>query len=89
MAGKKLTVGAVIEEPGSTKATKTGSWRSFKPIIDYEKCIKCGMCWKNCPDGAIDFKDGKYVINYDYCKGCLICMAECPAKAISKELEEK
>jgi pyruvate ferredoxin oxidoreductase delta subunit len=86
---KKLTLGAVIEEPGSTKANKTGSWRSFRPVIDSEKCIKCGMCWKVCPDAAIVFKDGKYEVDYDYCKGCLICVNECPVKAIEKKLEEK
>jgi pyruvate ferredoxin oxidoreductase delta subunit len=89
MDEKKLTIGAVIEEPASTRATKTGSWRAFRPVLDSKKCIKCGTCWKFCPDSAIDFKDGGYSVNYDYCKGCLICFKECPVKAISRELEEK
>lgn len=86
---KKLTVGAVIEEPGSTRKNKTGSWREARPVLDSAKCIKCGICWKSCPDSAIDFVDGKFMINYDYCKGCLICANECPVKAISKAVEEK
>ena len=86
---KELTIGCVVEKPASTKANKTGSWRSFRPILDQAKCIKCSTCWKVCPDCAIEFIDGKYLINYDYCKGCLICLNECPVKAISQELEEK
>ena len=85
-----LTTGAVILEPGSTKKYKTGEWRTYIPIIDQEKCIKCGKCWMVCPDAAI-FKtpEGKFMINYTYCKGCLLCEKECPLKAISHKVEEK
>ncbi len=85
-----LNTGAVIRTPGNTKKYHTGSWRTFRPVIDQKTCIKCGTCWRVCPDAAIYIdKDGKYRINYDYCKGCLICFRECPVKAISKELEQK
>jgi len=89
-SGVPLTIGAMITEPGSTKKYKTGDWRTFKPEIDQAKCIKCGKCWLNCPDGAIyKDKDGKFQVNYDYCKGCLICAKECPVKCISYKVEEK
>jgi 2-oxoacid:acceptor oxidoreductase delta subunit (pyruvate/2-ketoisovalerate family) len=74
---------------GSMLQNKTGSWRNVRPIIDYEKCIKCFICWKICPEPAIDLKDELPVINYDYCKGCLMCMEECPKDAISYEKEGK
>ena len=68
----------------------TGSWRTFRPVIDHIKCIKCSICWRVCPDAAIYVdKEEKYQVNYDYCKGCLICVHECPVKAINKELEQK
>jgi len=72
----------------STKENKTGSWKTFKPVVT-DKCIGCGLCAKFCPEGCIEIKEfqgkKKAVINYDYCKGCLICMNQCPVKAIKKE----
>ncbi len=82
-------------------ANKTGVWRTFRPVINYEKCIRCYICWKFCPEPAISFVPGdKYPapsenfmkrdaveINYDYCKGCGICANECPKAAIDFVLE--
>jgi len=92
-AGKSaipINKGAVVLEPGSTMKYETGEWRTYIPIIDQAKCIKCGKCWSVCPDAAI-FKaeDGTFRINYTYCKGCLLCEGECPVKAISHKVEEK
>ncbi len=81
---------------------KTGGWRTFRPVINYEKCIRCYICWKFCPEPAIFFappdkypapkealaKFDTIEINYDYCKGCGICANECPTKAIDMVLEE-
>ncbi len=81
---------------------KTGGWRTFRPVIDYEKCIRCYICWKFCPDTAIYFaKPDKHPapkdalakfdtveIDYDYCKGCGICANECPVNAIELILEQ-
>ncbi len=78
------SVGAVVRDPGSSVKNKTGSWRTFKPILDKEKCIDCGNCILFCPEGCIT-KD--YDIDYDYCKGCGICAEECPVKAIKMERE--
>lgn len=85
----KITVGGVIYQPCSSKEYKTGGWRTFKPIIDKEKCIACWRCWDFCPDGAILKKDEKACVDYDYCKGCGICAYECPTKAIEMVYEEK
>jgi pyruvate ferredoxin oxidoreductase delta subunit len=86
----KFNKGAVIHDAGSTKKYKTGDWRTYKPVIDKEKCIRCGKCWLNCPDACYTKdKDGFFVIDYDYCKGCLICEKECPVKCISHIVEEK
>ncbi len=77
-----VSIGAAISEPGSTKKNKTGSWRTFKPIQDSEKCVECGLCYLYCPEGCIDLK---FQPDYDYCKGCGICANECPVNAIKME----
>ncbi len=62
---------------------KTGGWRALKPVIDYNKCVNCLLCWLFCPEMTIHWTGEKVVIDYDYCKGCGICAHECPVKAIS------
>ena len=73
---------------GSMKINKTASWRSIRPIIIEEKCKRCMICWKFCPEPAIRAEDPP-VIDYDYCKGCGICIEECPFDAIVSEKEGK
>ncbi|HMK54944.1 MAG TPA: pyruvate synthase subunit PorD [Methanobacteriaceae archaeon] len=77
-----VTIGASVKEPGSTRQNKTGSWRTFKPILDKDKCIDCGNCILFCPEGCIN---QEHDIDYDYCKGCGICAEECPVEAIKME----
>ncbi|MFA4941493.1 MAG: 4Fe-4S binding protein [Patescibacteria group bacterium] len=84
----------ITAKPGSTKKNKTGGWRTFKPKIDLEKCIGCGLCARICPEGIIEMKNDKEgklkpEVDYDYCKGCGACAAECPVKAIIMELDKK
>jgi 2-oxoacid:acceptor oxidoreductase delta subunit (pyruvate/2-ketoisovalerate family) len=68
----------------------TGDWRTFRPVIDKEKCNKCYICWMYCPEAVIDVdEEGFPVIDYDYCKGCLICVTECPKQAIAQIREKE
>jgi len=70
---------------GSFVENETGTWRTFKPIMDHEKCISCMMCWFFCPEGCIQKSEAdekKLDIDYKYCKGCGICASECPVNAI-------
>jgi pyruvate ferredoxin oxidoreductase delta subunit len=87
---QEVTIGGIIYEPGSSANTKTGGWRTFKPIFDSDKCKRCGICVKFCPEGIIEVtKEKGAQADYDYCKGCGICAVECPFKAIKMEVEEK
>jgi len=85
----KVALGGHVKDVGSSKNTKTGGWRTFKPVIDNERCVDCGTCWTFCPEPCITREDGKYIVDFDYCKGCGICAYECPVKAIEMILEEK
>jgi len=82
---------SISTKPNSSEENKTGSWRTQKPIIDFEKCIGCSRCAKICPEACIAMKNakkdknGKPIIDYSYCKGCGLCAAECPVKAIKME----
>jgi 2-oxoisovalerate ferredoxin oxidoreductase delta subunit len=93
--GDKIIFDKVEEMPlasisvGDMGWNRTGSWRSVKPIIDYEACINCMQCWKSCPDVSIRIEEETPVINYTYCKGCGICAEECPVDAITLEREVK
>jgi len=88
---KDIPIGGLILEPGNAINYKTGSWRTFKPIRDEEKCTHCLLCWIYCPDSSIIVEEGKVKgIDYEHCKGCGICSTQCPVKAIKmvKEVKE-
>lgn len=86
---KELAIGAMIIEPGNSVEYNVAQWRVFKPILDKNKCTKCGLCWIFCPEGAIiRNEDETYEINLSFCKGCGICQRSCNAKAITMVKEE-
>jgi 2-oxoacid:acceptor oxidoreductase delta subunit (pyruvate/2-ketoisovalerate family) len=72
----------MLPKSKSSFSNKTGSWRTFRPAIDNDKCIGCQLCVKLCPEGCIKMADSKAVIDFDYCKGCGLCADQCPMKAI-------
>lgn len=69
---------------GTSKKFKTGSWKSQRPEIDNEKCIRCQQCVKSCPENSLSLDKEKNEIKFnpDFCKGCGICSEKCPAGAI-------
>lgn len=62
-----------------------------KPAIDKERCIRCWLCIKACPDRAIsvDKETKKPSIWLGRCTFCGECAEACPTKAIvmTKEFE--
>lgn len=86
---ERILPGGMIDQPGSSKNYKTGTWRTQKPVWDKDKCNHCGLCVNYCPENCIPFKNNKRgETDFDYCKGCLICVQVCPLKAI-KMIREK
>ena len=49
--------------------------------LDRSLCVKCRLCIKNCPVGAIS---DDFVIDNNKCTRCNSCMAACPKKAIRR-----
>lgn len=76
----------IVFDPGNSKTYKTGDWKSKKPVVMFEKCSKCKLCFIYCPEFCIrQQSDGFFVADLDYCKGCGICAKECPKEAITME----
>jgi len=77
---EEITLTPISDTPSTMNIT--GLWRVVKPVVDKEKCKKCTICWKFCPDAAIPLVDGDPIGDLRYCKGCGICAFECPSKCI-------
>ncbi len=79
-----------VLDVGNAMQQQTGAWRVERPIVNREACTRCGLCFVECPDGAISLDDEGYpVIDYDHCKGCMICRHLCPLHAIDHEMETR
>jgi pyruvate ferredoxin oxidoreductase delta subunit len=86
---RDMPIGGLILEAGNSETYETGSWRTFRPVRDAEKCVHCLFCWMFCPDMCILVEGGKVKgVNLTFCKGCGICAAECPKDAIEMVKEE-
>ena len=66
-------------EPARNPVFKKFSTRTMRPIVDFDTCIKCTLCWLQCPDTCFDVTpDGLYDANMEACCGCGVCEAVCP-----------
>jgi pyruvate ferredoxin oxidoreductase delta subunit len=55
--------------------------RSMRPVINFDTCVKCTLCWIQCPDSCFDvMPDGTYDANMESCCGCGVCEAVCPVE---------
>ena len=87
-AWEDLELGAAITTPGNASNLRTGDWRSSVPVLDEDKCVKCGLCAVYCPEFCIaEDEEGFYRPDLYYCKGCGICAVECPKEAIKMQRE--
>ena len=60
-------------------AFKRGTTKTHRPVVRFDLCIKCTLCWLDCPDECFDpTDDGLYDVNYEVCVGCHKCADVCP-----------
>jgi ferredoxin len=53
-----------------------------KPKILKNKCIRCGVCLRSCPEKAINIDKVSAIIDYSKCIKCYCCHEQCPEGAI-------
>ena len=58
-----------------------GAVNSFFYRVDAEKCVKCGLCVKNCPEKNIRFEGDRVKFGHR-CDMCMRCSFYCPKDAI-------
>lgn len=59
----------------------------FRPVLDPEKCKKCGLCSRSCKAACIDSQN--YHIDYSRCVVCMNCTEVCNQGAIRYGLRLK
>lgn len=77
-----------VEEVKNTKLEKGNiKFNPDNPVIDEDKCIKCGLCERVCPYFALKLKE-KVNVDTTKCFGCGLCESKCPVDAISGVLKK-
>ena len=81
-----------LEEPikpiGSIKILNNQFMKNLlleHPIVDKDKCLKCGACATICPKHTMKIKKGEYPkLSKNQCIRCWCCSEVCPVSAIYK-----
>lgn len=68
-------------KPGRNPKFKKFTTRTMRPVVNFDTCIKCTLCWLQCPDSSFDVTpENLYDANMEACCGCGVCEAVCPVK---------
>ena len=70
--------------PVGTVLGQLSRFSLFRPTIDTDKCINCGLCGKRCKASCIDTKNHR--IDYSRCVACFDCLENCNSGAIKYSL---
>lgn len=113
VTGKELVTPKITEQYPENRHTTLKIADRFRAVLTligddatppYNKCIACGICQMNCPNGTINLKtrmvelpDGKkkkvldkYFYDLGSCTFCMLCVTTCPQDALefSNEFEQ-
>ena len=60
------------------------------PSCDLDKCVYCGLCAKNCPQGAlsVDRASKSWKLDETICVSCGLCTEKCPKKCLTMSTED-
>ncbi len=77
---EKISSGDIREmvEFTSFESETKGKGGRFYPLTN-KNCVKCGVCERNCPMGAILKPD--FTVNSEKCIACFRCIQKCPKSA--------
>ncbi len=76
-------------QPARNDTFKKYLTRTMRPVVDFDKCIKCTLCWIACPDSVFDVTpDGFYDANMAACCGCGVCEDICPVEKCISMINE-
>jgi pyruvate ferredoxin oxidoreductase delta subunit len=76
-------------QPARNTTFKKYLTRTMRPVVDFDKCIKCTLCWIACPDSVFDVTpDGFYDANMAACCGCGVCEQICPVEKCISMINE-
>jgi pyruvate ferredoxin oxidoreductase delta subunit len=68
-------------QPDRNPTFKKYTTRTMRPVVNFDTCIKCTLCWLQCPDSCFDVTpEGLYDANMQACCGCGVCEAVCPVE---------
>ena len=90
---KVLSTDVSYTEPSTTKTvdtfTKAGAEVNEEkgasmPNCDLDTCVFCGLCAKNCPQGAlsVDRASKSWKLDETLCVSCGLCVEKCPKKCL-------
>ena len=54
----------------------------FAPVVDLDKCTRCGECVTGCPTGTLAISEA-VTANVETCIQCCSCIKKCPVGALS------
>jgi pyruvate ferredoxin oxidoreductase delta subunit len=76
--------------PGRNPWFKKFTTRTMRPVINFDTCNKCTVCWMQCPDTAFDLTpNGYFDANMEACCGCGICEDVCQVADCIKMVNEE